>query len=109
MATLESNHWNGNGSTLQFRSATERPGSGRMRRLGRTIIMREAGATKAWYGVLALGALTTWLGYVGLRTLLSAGTVSLAISEARARAIGPALLVFIAVILLAEQFWPAVP
>ncbi|MGD0056158.1 MAG: sterol desaturase family protein [Acidimicrobiales bacterium] len=109
MTSLDSNYRYGNGSALQLRSATERNPSGRWRRWGRTIIMKEAGATKAWYGVVALGALTTWLGYVGLRTLLSAGTVSLALSEARARAIGPALLVFIAVILLAEQFWPAVP
>jgi len=61
------------------------------------------------YGVLTLGALCTWLGYVGLRTLMSEASLSHAISSARARAVGPVLIVFIAVILLAEQLWPAVP
>jgi sterol desaturase/sphingolipid hydroxylase (fatty acid hydroxylase superfamily) len=110
VATLDSSYPYAKGSTEQFRSAnTEHRVTGTVRRWGRTIVFKEAGPTKAWYGVLALGALSAWLGYVGLRTLMSAGTVSLAISEARARAVGPALLVFIAVILLAEQLWPAVP
>lgn len=72
-------------------------------------MFKEAGPTKAWYGVLALAALSTWLGFVGVRTLMSAGNVWLALSAARARTVGPALIVFIAVILLAERFWPAVP
>jgi sterol desaturase/sphingolipid hydroxylase (fatty acid hydroxylase superfamily) len=80
----------------------------RLRRLGRALVVREAGATKAWYGVLALAAFCTWLGYVGFTTLLSAGTLSRAITEARGDTVGPALLVFVALILLAEQLWPAV-
>jgi sterol desaturase/sphingolipid hydroxylase (fatty acid hydroxylase superfamily) len=40
---------------------------------------------------------------------MSEASLSHAISSARARAVGPVLIVFIAVILLAEQLWPAVP
>ena len=39
----------------------------------------------------------------------SAGDLGGAISNARGNTVGPVLIVFIAVILLAEQFWPAVP
>jgi sterol desaturase/sphingolipid hydroxylase (fatty acid hydroxylase superfamily) len=110
MASLDSNYRYASGSSRRSENGTTLTRAGRaLRRWGRAIVYKEAGATKAWYGVLALGALSAWLGYVGLRTLMSAGTVSLAISEARARAVGPALLVFVAVILLAEQLWPAVP
>ena len=35
-------------------------------------MFKEAGATKAWYGVLALAAMCAWFGYVGLRSLLGA-------------------------------------
>jgi len=48
------------------------------------------------------------LGYVGLRLLMSAGSVGVAIQK-RGPCGGTGLLVFIAVILMAEQFWPAVP
>jgi sterol desaturase/sphingolipid hydroxylase (fatty acid hydroxylase superfamily) len=81
----------------------------RVRSTGRFILFKEAGATKAWYGVLMLGAITAWLGLVGYRALAQAGSVWAALSAARGRTFGPALLVFIAVILLAERLWPAVP
>jgi sterol desaturase/sphingolipid hydroxylase (fatty acid hydroxylase superfamily) len=81
----------------------------RLRSIGRFIIFKEAGPTKAWYGVLFLGAVTAWLGVVGYRALDSVGSVEAALSAARGRTVGPALIVFIAVILLAERFWPAVP
>jgi sterol desaturase/sphingolipid hydroxylase (fatty acid hydroxylase superfamily) len=88
-------------------SSDERPH--RLRAVGRFILFKEAGPTKAWYGVLFLGAITTWLGVVGYRALASQGSVTAALSAARGRTVGPALIVFIAVILLAERFWPAVP
>jgi sterol desaturase/sphingolipid hydroxylase (fatty acid hydroxylase superfamily) len=111
MATLDSNYPYAQGSPFLFQpeTAVARHGSGRLKRWGRAVVFKEAGATKAWYGVLFLGAACSWLGYVGLRTLMSGGDLSFAISTARARAVGPVLLVFVAVILLAEQLWPAVP
>jgi sterol desaturase/sphingolipid hydroxylase (fatty acid hydroxylase superfamily) len=80
----------------------------RLRALGRFILFKEAGPTKAWFGVLFLGGVTTWFGVVGYRVLASEGSVSAALSSARGRTVGPALIVFIAVILIAERFWPAV-
>ncbi len=111
MATLDLNYPYAAGSAAEFRPVTAETGRGpsRVRRWGRSIVFKEAGATKAWYGVLALATICSWLGYVGLRTLMIAGNLSFAISTARARAVGPVLLVFVAVILLAEQLWPAVP
>jgi sterol desaturase/sphingolipid hydroxylase (fatty acid hydroxylase superfamily) len=64
---------------------------------------------KAWFAVLAVGLLTAWLGWVGTRVLLGAGDLTKAIETARGRTVGPALIVFIGVILLAERMWPAVP
>jgi sterol desaturase/sphingolipid hydroxylase (fatty acid hydroxylase superfamily) len=81
----------------------------RLRSAVRFILFKEAGPTKAWYGVLLLGAVSTWLGVVGYRAIANAGSVWAALSAARGRTVGPALIVFIAVILLAERFWPAVP
>ena len=88
---------------------TSKNGAQRLRAVGRFILFKEAGPTKAWYGVLFLAGVTTWLGVVGYRTLASAGSVVGALDSARGRTVGPALIVFIAVILLAERFWPAVP
>jgi sterol desaturase/sphingolipid hydroxylase (fatty acid hydroxylase superfamily) len=58
--------------------------------------------------VLALAAVAVWLGWAGLRTLLSAGDLSLALSTARGQMVGPALFVVVAVVVLAERQWPAV-
>ena len=93
-----------------FRSASGDAARTRLgvRRFLDTVLVKDAGATKAWYGVLALGALCSWLGFIGLRTLLSQNDLSSALSSARGRTVGPILLVFIGVILLAEQLWPAV-
>lgn len=79
-----------------------------VRRFLDAVLVKDAGATKAWYGVLGLAALCSWLGFIGLRTLLSQHDLSSALSSARGRTVGPILLVFIGVILLAEQLWPAV-
>jgi sterol desaturase/sphingolipid hydroxylase (fatty acid hydroxylase superfamily) len=58
--------------------------------------------------VLALLVFSSWLGVVGFHALMSQGGVWGAFSSARAHSVGPVLVVFIAVILLAEQIWPAV-
>jgi sterol desaturase/sphingolipid hydroxylase (fatty acid hydroxylase superfamily) len=104
-------------SNYAFQGTTRRSAPGgtsksvteRLRALGRFILFKEAGPTKAWYGVLFLGGVTTWLGVVGYRVLASEGSVAAALSSARGRTVGPALIVFIAVILIAERIWPAVP
>jgi sterol desaturase/sphingolipid hydroxylase (fatty acid hydroxylase superfamily) len=70
---------------------------------------RDVAPLKAWFAVLAVGLLTAWLGWVGTRVLLGAGDLTKAIETARGRTVGPALIVFIGVILLAERLWPAVP
>ncbi len=90
-------------------SVTSKGVAERLRAIARFILFKEAGPTKAWYGVLFLGGVTTWLGVVGYRVLAGEGSVSAALSSARGRTVGPALIIFIAAILIAERFWPAVP
>lgn len=111
MATIDSSYsyLKGSPSPRETDTSVEGREPGVLRKLGRAILFKDAGPTKAWYGVLTIGAICTWLGYVGLRLLMSSGSVGTAISNARARAVGPVLLVFVAVILIAEQWWPAVP
>jgi sterol desaturase/sphingolipid hydroxylase (fatty acid hydroxylase superfamily) len=110
MSSLDSNAERSQGFTYRFHTpATTSSARTRWRRVVNVVLFKEAGATKAWYGVLALGAMCVWFGYVGVHSLLSAGDLSGAISSARGNTVGPVLIVFIAVILLAEQFWPAVP
>jgi sterol desaturase/sphingolipid hydroxylase (fatty acid hydroxylase superfamily) len=76
---------------------------------GRAPSARDAARQRAWLAVLAIGLLTAWLGWVGARVLLAAGDLTQAVDTARGRTVGPALIVFIGVILLAERLWPAVP
>jgi sterol desaturase/sphingolipid hydroxylase (fatty acid hydroxylase superfamily) len=45
---------------------------------------------------------------VGLRTLVSAHSLSASIASARGNTVGPVLIIFIAVILFVERLWPAV-
>jgi sterol desaturase/sphingolipid hydroxylase (fatty acid hydroxylase superfamily) len=59
--------------------------------------------------VLGLAGASVWMGFVGLRALLDAGTLSQALATARVHSAGPVLLVFSVLILLAERRWPAVP
>ena len=110
MASINSNYPYARGAPPRFEppSLSDRLPA-RLRKWGRYILMKEAGPTKAWYGVIAITAFCTWLGVVGFQSLMSTGSLSLAVSSARARAVGPVLLVFVGVILLAEQLWPAVP
>jgi sterol desaturase/sphingolipid hydroxylase (fatty acid hydroxylase superfamily) len=110
MASIDSNYPYAQGTPLRFEppSLRGRPPA-RLRKWGRFILMKEAEPTKAWCGVLAITAFCSWLGVVGFQSLMSTGSLSFAVSSARARAVGPTLLVFVGVILLAERLWPAVP
>lgn len=110
MSTVNSNMPQPRGLAHRFQApAFAASQSTRRRRVVNAVLFKEAGATKAWYGVLALAAMCVWFGFVGVRSLLGAGDLAGAISSARGNTVGPVLIVFIAVILLAEQFWPAVP
>jgi len=64
---------------------------------------------RAWFEVLAVAAGVIWLGSVGTSTLLRAGDLSSALATARGRSVGPALVAVVAVLLVAERRWPAVP
>ncbi len=60
-------------------------------------------------GVMAIAALAAWLGIVGLRTLLVQHEVGAVIARMALETVGPAILGFVAVVILCEQIWPAVP
>ena len=107
MTTIDA-HSSRRRSALQSASGDAAPLRRGVRRFLDAVLVKDAGATKAWYGVLGLAALCSWLGFVGLRTLLGQSDLTSALSSARGRTVGPILLVFIGVILLAEQIWPAV-
>lgn len=110
MSAINSSSPDSRSSEYRFQSPANETTSNAGRRSWIDIVLfKEAGRTKAWYGVLALAALCAWLGYVGLHTLLGENDLAQAISATRGNTVGPVLIVFIAVILLAEQFWPAVP
>jgi sterol desaturase/sphingolipid hydroxylase (fatty acid hydroxylase superfamily) len=63
----------------------------------------------AWLGVMVIAALAAWLGVVGLRTLLAQHEVGTVIARMAVETVGPAILGFVAVVILCEQIWPAVP
>ena len=107
MTTIDA-HSSRRRSAFQSASGDAAPLRRGARRLLDAALVKDAGATKAWYGVLGLAALCSWLGFVGLRTLLGQSDLTSALSSARGRTVGPILLVFIGVILLVEQLWPAV-
>jgi sterol desaturase/sphingolipid hydroxylase (fatty acid hydroxylase superfamily) len=67
-------------------------------------------ATAAWVGVTSIAALCTWLAVVGAQALTGAGRPGLwrTFSADRGVMVGPALIVTVAVIMVAEQLWPAV-
>jgi sterol desaturase/sphingolipid hydroxylase (fatty acid hydroxylase superfamily) len=110
MSSVNSNAPKAEGLTYRFRSPAAAPDAPtRWRRVTNAVFFKEAGSTKAWYGVLALAAMCIGFGYEGLHTLLSQGDLAEAVSSARGNTVGPVLIVFVAAILLAEQFWPAVP
>src|ERR1700691_2784108 len=110
MSSINSSAPNSPSSAYRFQSTANEttPNPGRRSWID-IVLFKEAGRTKAWYGVLALATMCAWLGYVGLHTLLGEHDLAQAISATRGNTVVPVLIVFIAVILLAEQFWPAVP
>ncbi len=69
------------------------------------------GPTRAtgWLGVLAVAGLVGWLGAVGAQGLVDAGDLSRSLSAAEGRTVGPALIAVVALLLVAERVWPAVP
>ncbi|HEX3948109.1 MAG TPA: sterol desaturase family protein, partial [Acidimicrobiales bacterium] len=63
---------------------------------------------RSWLGVLVVGGVGAWLGAVGFGDLAGTGDLGGALSAARGETVGPALLVTVAVLFLAERRWPAV-
>jgi sterol desaturase/sphingolipid hydroxylase (fatty acid hydroxylase superfamily) len=62
----------------------------------------------AWVGVLSVAGASAWLATVGLRYLVTGHDLGRALASARGEMVGPALIVTVAVLVLAEQRWPAV-
>jgi sterol desaturase/sphingolipid hydroxylase (fatty acid hydroxylase superfamily) len=62
----------------------------------------------AWAGVLLIAGLSAWLAVVGAAALLASRDLWGAIETARGRTIGPALIVTVVALFIAEQRWPAV-
>jgi sterol desaturase/sphingolipid hydroxylase (fatty acid hydroxylase superfamily) len=72
-------------------------------------VLAPAGArTAVWAAVLSVAGLTAWLATVGLTDLLSARDLWGVIDASRSRLAGPALVVVVVLLLVAEQRWPAV-
>jgi sterol desaturase/sphingolipid hydroxylase (fatty acid hydroxylase superfamily) len=69
----------------------------------------DTGRLAAWFVVFGLASASAWLGFVGLYALVNADSLSQALATARDHSAGPVLIVFTAVILLAERLRPAVP
>ena len=63
----------------------------------------------AWSGVIAIAVAVGWLGFVGIRTLAGARDLTTALATAQGRTVGPALIAVVAILLVAERLWPAVP
>ena len=64
--------------------------------------------TLAWAGVMAVAGTALWLGVVGFAYLGQWGQVGAQIAMARGQMVGPALVVAVVGIFIAEQRWPAV-
>jgi sterol desaturase/sphingolipid hydroxylase (fatty acid hydroxylase superfamily) len=63
----------------------------------------------ALLGVAAVTSAALWFGWVGWRTLSDEHNLWHAIATQRASMVGPAVLIVVAAIFLAERRWPAVP
>lgn len=63
----------------------------------------------AWGGVLCISTFALWLAVKGAEYFGTLAGIWSAVSGARRTMVGPGLLAFVAVCLIAEQFWPAVP
>jgi sterol desaturase/sphingolipid hydroxylase (fatty acid hydroxylase superfamily) len=64
---------------------------------------------RGWIGVVAIGGAVVWLGVVGAQALVGSGDLSRTLATAQARTAGPVLVAVIALLVLAERRWPAVP
>ena len=63
----------------------------------------------SWSGVVAVGLGAVGLGVVGAQALVGAGDLPSALATAQGRTVGPALIAVVAVLVVAERLWPAVP
>lgn len=61
-----------------------------------------------WAGVLVTSGLAATLGWVGYSDLVSAGDLRGALAVARGVSVGPAVIVVVVLLFVAEQKWPAV-
>ncbi len=57
---------------------------------------------------MAIGAVVTWLGVVGVQALSGAHDLISALATAQGRTVGPALVAVVVLVALAERRWPAV-
>lgn len=62
----------------------------------------------AWVGVLSIAAFSAWLSFVGATDLLNQGALWSDITSGQSLNVGPALIVSVVALLIAEQRWPAV-
>jgi sterol desaturase/sphingolipid hydroxylase (fatty acid hydroxylase superfamily) len=67
----------------------------------------EKAVTLAWPVIMSVTALSAWLAVVGALALAKDNNLWGAVNGARGRMIGPGLAVFIVVVMMAEQRWPA--
>jgi sterol desaturase/sphingolipid hydroxylase (fatty acid hydroxylase superfamily) len=63
----------------------------------------------AWAGVMSIAGISAWLAIVGLSELLASRDLWAALATARGNTVGPAFVVMVAGLLVAERRWPAVP
>lgn len=59
--------------------------------------------------VLAIGGLTSWLAWRGTLVLEHSGGLGAVIASSRHQLIGPVVIAFLLLVLVAERLWPAVP
>jgi len=69
---------------------------------------RELAAASPWFGVLAVAGAAVWLGVVGFRSLVAAHDLRGALLNEWSATVGPALLLAVVALFLAERLWPAV-
>jgi sterol desaturase/sphingolipid hydroxylase (fatty acid hydroxylase superfamily) len=75
----------------------------------RTVPGGDPARATAWFGVVAIGAVVAWLGFVGVQALWGARDLTTALATAQGRTVGPALVAVVVALALAERRWPAVP
>lgn len=63
----------------------------------------------AWVGVAVTTAVAGWLAVVGEQTLAAQHQVGLVIGQMAGDLVGPAMVVFVVIVMVCERLWPAVP